>query len=66
MSLMPTSESPLGRGERLKLRPAPGGFFLATTHPEAFGFCPSQEGIDSLGMLSDNRSLMGLQRQGYH
>jgi len=23
-----------------------GGFFVAKTHPEAFGFCPSQEGID--------------------
>ena len=29
-----------------------GGFFLAGTHPEAFGFCPSQEGIEFLNRLS--------------
>ena len=27
-----------------------GGFFAATTHPEAFGFYPSQEGIGPLSL----------------
>ena len=40
-------KSPLGRGGAQRR----GGFFLATTHPEAFGFCPSQEGINSLVVL---------------
>ena len=48
------SESPLGRGGPERR----GGFFLATTHPDAFGFYSSQEVIP-FGMLSDNRSLMG-------
>jgi hypothetical protein len=52
---MASYESPFGRGGAQRR----GGVFVAATHPEAFGFCPSQEGIDSLGMLSDNRSLMG-------
>ena len=51
---MVACESPLGEG----WRPATagrattavvqrrGGFFVDHTHPEAFGFCPSQEGID--------------------
>jgi len=41
-------KSPLGRGGAQRR----GGFFVATTHPEAFGFCPSQEGIHSLSFLT--------------
>jgi hypothetical protein len=41
-------KSPLGRGGAQRR----GGFFVATTHPEAFGFCPSQERIHSLSFLT--------------
>ena len=52
MSLMATCESPLGRGGAQRR----GGFFVTDTHPEAFGFCPSQEGIGypSLVILNDH------------
>ena len=34
-------ESPLGRGGAQRR----GGLLVTNTHPEAFGFCPSLEGI---------------------
>jgi len=34
-------KSPLGRGGAQRR----GGSFVTHTHPEAFGFCPSEEGI---------------------
>jgi len=40
-------KSPLGRGGAQR----GVGFFAMNTHPEAFGFCPSQ-GIHSLSFLT--------------
>ena len=43
-----------------------GGFFVATTHPEAFGFCPSREGTDSLACCLGHQFPLWLWGTSYH